>query len=99
MWSLMLVEEDGRDSGWDLDLWDSQPSEFRRSSVPTASDSEAAQVHSATKAHLGNGPLVMTKMTFFFPSWFLAGPWLQPSTHVVMPLGSAFSEPKGRQAE
>ena len=58
---------------------------------------------SVTKAHLGNGPAVMRRLTSFFPSWFLAGPWLKSSAQVGIPVpdgGLYFGNPReDRQAE
>lgn len=84
-----------------LILQDSQPVE----SSPAAGFTWSLMVRwfkstSVTKIHLGNGPVVRTRTIFFFPSCFLANAWLLLSTHVGVPapMGSAFSEPKGRQA-
>lgn len=52
---------------------------------------------SVTKAHVSNGPVVTSRVTFFLklvPCWSLA----QSSTHVEMsvPMGSVFPEPNRR---
>lgn len=91
---------DGRDSGWGLDSV-GQPAwgEVLGSRVHVASDSEAAQVHLCHQGPPGRRACCHDKDDVLFPSWFLPGRCLQSFTIVRIPIGSAFPEPKGRQAE
>lgn len=94
-WSFISVEEGGRDNSYGLDSVGSSPAAGFMWPLTV----RWLKSNFVTKTHLGNGPVVRTKTIFFFPSCFLANAWLQPSTHVGVPapMGSAFSEPKGRQ--
>lgn len=91
---------DGRDSGWGLDSV-GQPAwgEFLGSRLRVASDSEAAQVHLCHQGPPGRWACCHDQDDVLFPSWFLPGRCLQSSTIIGIPIGAAFPEPKGRQAE